>query len=117
MVTVSYAETKKRRLWEKARRKAVRVGERLGFYCYWCGVPLVKVNTLPPESVIKLESGKVYYTKKVNGAVAQGWDYFMTIDHVQPISEGGKSNIDNLVPSCEPCNIGRKKGDNRVESA
>lgn len=37
----------------------------------------------------------------------------LTIDHVIPISKGGKSNFDNCVTSCQPCN--NKKG-NRIPS-
>lgn len=32
----------------------------------------------------------------------------LTIDHVQPISRGGKTNFDNCVSACKPCN--NKKG-------
>ncbi len=29
----------------------------------------------------------------------------ITIDHVMPLSKSGTNNIDNLVPSCLPCNV------------
>jgi DNA-directed RNA polymerase subunit RPC12/RpoP len=29
------------------------------------------------------------------------------VDHILPVKEGGKNNIDNLVTSCEPCNLGK----------
>jgi len=32
----------------------------------------------------------------------------LTIDHVEPISKGGKTNFDNCVAACKPCN--NKKG-------
>ena len=28
----------------------------------------------------------------------------MTIDHVQPVSQGGSDELDNLVPCCKSCN-------------
>lgn len=30
-----------------------------------------------------------------------------TADHLLPLSRGGTSDLDNLVPSCKPCNYGR----------
>jgi len=33
----------------------------------------------------------------------------LTVDHVIPISKGGKSNFENVVAACKPCNHG--KGD------
>ena len=33
-----------------------------------------------------------------------------TIDHVLPLSKGGKTNFDNIVAACPPCNAG--KGNN-----
>lgn len=29
------------------------------------------------------------------------------VDHIHPVAEGGKNSIDNLVTSCEPCNLGK----------
>ena len=29
------------------------------------------------------------------------------VDHIDPVANGGKNNIDNLVTSCEPCNLGK----------
>lgn len=29
------------------------------------------------------------------------------VDHIVPVVEGGSNDIDNLVASCEPCNIGK----------
>lgn len=94
--------------------------ERFGPYCHWCGIPLVRVCTINPKLITKQEKGMVYYARRGRGRLTEHCDYFMTVDHVIPLSEGGKSGISNLVPSCEPCNASRgqvKKGDNRVESA
>lgn len=32
----------------------------------------------------------------------------LEIDHIQPVSKGGKSNIDNLITACFDCNRGKK---------
>lgn len=29
------------------------------------------------------------------------------VDHIKPVAEGGKNDIDNLVTACEPCNAGK----------
>ena len=32
----------------------------------------------------------------------------LTMDHIVPISRGGKSKRGNLVPSCKKCNVNKK---------
>ena len=32
----------------------------------------------------------------------------LTMDHIVPISRGGKSNRGNLVPACKKCNVDEK---------
>jgi hypothetical protein len=34
-----------------------------------------------------------------------------TLDHVWPVSRGGRSEPSNLVPACLPCNSGKNNGD------
>lgn len=29
------------------------------------------------------------------------------VDHINPVKDGGKNDIDNLVTACEPCNLGK----------
>jgi hypothetical protein len=29
------------------------------------------------------------------------------VDHIHPVAEGGTNDIDNLITSCQPCNIGK----------
>jgi hypothetical protein len=31
----------------------------------------------------------------------------LQIDHIHPVAEGGTNAIDNLITSCQPCNIGK----------
>lgn len=31
----------------------------------------------------------------------------LQIDHIHPVAEGGTNQIDNLITSCQPCNIGK----------
>lgn len=34
-------------------------------------------------------------------------DVVLQVDHIHPVAEGGLNNIDNLITSCQPCNIGK----------
>ena len=34
----------------------------------------------------------------------------LQVDHIHPVKEGGDNSIDNLVTSCQPCNIGKGAG-------
>lgn len=38
----------------------------------------------------------------------------MTIDHVEPLKQGGSSSLQNLVISCKPCNA--RKGESTIEA-
>lgn len=31
----------------------------------------------------------------------------LQVDHIHPVAEGGTNKIDNLITSCQPCNIGK----------
>lgn len=59
------------------RRKMLRLGERDGEHCVWCGTPL---------SYRSLHA---------------------TLDHVRCRSHGGADGLDNLVLACAACNHGR----------
>lgn len=34
-------------------------------------------------------------------------DVALHVDHIHPVAEGGTNEIENLVTSCEPCNLGK----------
>lgn len=38
----------------------------------------------------------------------------LQVDHIHPVAQGGSNDIDNLITSCQPCNIG--KGANSLSS-
>ena len=33
----------------------------------------------------------------------------LQVDHIHPVSDGGSNEMDNLITSCQPCNIGKGK--------
>lgn len=50
----------------------------------------------------KTSSGQCYYCGKKTAYKN------LTMDHVLPLTRGGKSTKDNLVPSCKKCNTAKK---------
>jgi len=50
----------------------------------------------------KLAKGKCHYCGKSFSPAA------LTMDHIVPLSRGGKSTKGNLVPSCKECNTQKK---------
>ena len=37
-------------------------------------------------------------------------EVILHVDHINPVANGGKNNIDNLVTACQPCNLGKSSG-------
>jgi 5-methylcytosine-specific restriction endonuclease McrA len=78
------------------------------------------------EGIIKAERSKARSLRKTRWwqqKTASGTCYYcgqkvgfanLTMDHIIPLSRGGRSTRDNLVPSCKECNT-RKKGSLPVE--
>lgn len=67
---------------------------------------LLKCSNISQKDIIDLidfYNSKCYYCT-IN--VVRGIN--LHIDHVQPLSKGGKHNLENLVPACKTCNL--KKG-------
>ena len=50
----------------------------------------------------KCASGRCYYCGKRTGPAK------LTMDHLVPLSRGGKSSRGNLVPACKECNNSKK---------
>lgn len=48
------------------------------------------------------------YRCRYCGTRVEDGDWYFHIDHVTPISQGGKNGMDNLVTACPSCNL--KKG-------
>ncbi len=72
------------------------------------------------DSLCRVERGKVtnklrldIYKRNHNRCVKCGSMMNLEIDHIKPISKGGKSTIDNLQTLCHSCNV---KKSNLIES-
>jgi 5-methylcytosine-specific restriction endonuclease McrA len=61
-----------------SREDALKVFKRAHFKCYYCGL----------DGLHKYENWLI-----------------LTIDHVHPHAKGGARSMNNLVTSCQPCNL------------
>jgi 5-methylcytosine-specific restriction endonuclease McrA len=83
----------------------VRVKQRDGFFCRFCGIPVIdssirtKIHAAYPDA---LRWGKKNLEQ--HAAFQCMW---LQYDHVLPNSRGGESSFDNVVVTCAPCNFGR----------
>lgn len=89
----------------RAREWASVILEKHGAQCWWCGAPLVSIQALHSELIVRITGRHVWWYK--NGTIRQ--DLFATLDHVVPLSEGGTNRLANLVPACSKCNNSRNK--------
>lgn len=93
-------------------RKATRDQERAliardGHRCRFCGIPLVRMEirrTMHRDYPRALPWGR--RNAEQHAAFQCLW---MQFDHVLPHSRGGRTDLDNLVITCGPCNYGRSE--------
>lgn len=78
-----------------ARRSAAwyrqRAGRNYGWRCHWCDVPLL--------------DGMADAWLLDNGT-PPGFD-IATLEHLEPLSKGGRNSIGNHRLACATCNVGR----------
>jgi len=83
-----------------------QVYQRDGYRCGYCAIRLVDTKVL-----MKMEKmvGKKYFKVKGMNSERHGVALVLraTIDHIKPLSRGGRTRIDNLVTSCWSCNYGK----------
>ena len=83
----------------------LRVHQRDGYHCRFCGMPVVRSHTRKliheayPEAV-------TWGDKEVqqHAAFQAMWAQY---DHLVPHARGGTNDLENLVLTCAPCNFGR----------
>lgn len=79
--------------------------QRDGFHCRFCGIPVIlaqvrrAMHRAYPEA---LPWGRT--TAAQHSAFQCMW---MQFDHLLPNSRGGRSDLENVVITCAPCNFGR----------
>lgn len=81
-------------------------GRAVYFFAGTAGGPWNALNALAASH--KIHGGACFYCKQ-NVAKGQG-----TIDHVEPLSLGGRSSLQNLVLACKPCNA--RKGHQVIDA-
>lgn len=92
----------------KARRKVRNSlnGSRYAT-CYWCGCEIVFVKTVPSYRRISIADGMITYRTNAGSITTKA---VASVDHVDPLRNGGDNSPDNLKPSCVRCNNERDKG-------
>lgn len=94
------------------RRAATRSQERAliardGYRCRFCGVPLIRKEIRTAMHRTYPEALPWGATNPEQHAAFQC--LWMQFDHVLPHSRGGRTDLDNLVVTCAPCNFGRSE--------
>ena len=83
-----------------------QVYKRDGYQCRYCGLRVIDT-----KSLLRMEKivGKHIFQVKGKNSERHGVALALraTIDHVKPLSRGGRTRIDNLVTSCWSCNYGK----------
>ena len=78
---------------------------RDGYRCRFCGIPVIQKKiriAMRKQYDDELPWGRT--NKEQHAAFQCMW---MQFDHVLPHSRGGRTNLDNLIITCAPCNYGR----------
>jgi 5-methylcytosine-specific restriction endonuclease McrA len=92
-------------MWDLARDKYAEVAARDGEVCYWCNKPVVRgydvKKFVADADISEWTFEKVFFWDE-NGD--EKFFRLASIDHVIPLSEGGESNLRNLVIACKQCN-------------
>lgn len=82
------------------------VFKRDEYRCRYCGTKLISQKTM--KAFIKKLNSKLFYKGSTNltthGIIHITWP---VADHVLPWNLGGRTNLENLVSSCGPCNYGK----------
>ena len=79
--------------------------DRDGYRCRFCGIPVVRGEV---RKAIHLQYRDPLPWGDPNASQHAAFQCFwLQFDHVLPHSRGGRTNLDNLVITCGPCNFGR----------
>ena len=83
-----------------------QVYQRDGYRCGYCGLKVIDTKAL-----MKMEKmvGKKQFKVKGRNSERHGVALALraTIDHIKPLTLGGRTRLDNLVTSCWSCNYGK----------
>lgn len=101
----------RKRMPNRSDKNAIVV--RWGRHCVYCGVPLIR-SALPKALQAAYPSLRIWGPSNRNAEQHAAFQLmWMQFDHVVPHSRGGRTDIENVVVTCAPCNYG--KGDCMLE--
>lgn len=83
---------------ERAAKLLPRLVELHGPTCVWCRRRVVVRRLLPDDLVIYESSDYVNWYGNATQVLKA------TVEHLNPLSEGGTNAMENLRPACGPCN-------------
>lgn len=79
--------------------------ERDGYFCRFCGIPVISAFVRKLMQIAYPEAVKWPATNLGQHAAFQCM--WLQFDHIIPNSRGGRSDLENVVVTCAPCNFGR----------
>ncbi len=86
---------------------------RWGRHCVYCGVPVIR-NAIPKALQAAYPDLRIWGPSNRNAEQHAAFQLmWMQFDHVVPHSRGGRTDVENVVVTCAPCNYG--KGDCMLE--
>ena len=93
------------------KRKPNRADEnaaiaRWGRHCVFCGVPLIR-SAVPKALQASYPDLVIWQSNRNADQHAAFQLMWMQFDHVVPHSRGGRTDIENIVVTCAPCNYGK----------
>ena len=78
---------------------------RDGFYCRFCGIPVIRKEIR--ETFKKHYPNSLKWGAKNSEQHAAFQAMWVQYDHLIPHARGGKTSLDNMLITCGPCNYGR----------
>ena len=79
---------------------------RWGRHCVFCGVPLIR-SAVPKALQASYPDLLIWQSNRNADQHAAFQLMWMQFDHVVPHSRGGRTDIENVVVTCAPCNYGK----------
>ena len=97
------------------RNILVRLADRQGWRCYYCGGRMIDPMDLPARGAPdELDLARRYgVTPYTSGWQGKARCARATIEHLTPVSRGGTDEMDNLVAACSYCN--KRRGDRSLD--
>ena len=80
--------------------------DRDGYLCRFCGIPVIRPEIR--QAMHRQYSDALPWGRTNASQHAAFQCLWLQFDHILPYSRGGRTDLDNLVITCGPCNFGRQ---------